>query len=110
LPSHESTCCLTSQFFGQWRQRPLTSACNISGDPIKGYLSQTKVSMTEHQTSRSFLKVWPWASGALMDTPAGGNPLLRTSQKQTSMCHVSCLFLFLSSWGTFLSQYQTNSS
>jgi hypothetical protein len=82
LSSHDSICCLMSQFFGLWRQELLTLVHNISGNHTKGQLCWTKVSMTEHQTSRSLPKVWPWASGSLLDTPAGGNPLLRISQSR----------------------------
>jgi hypothetical protein len=54
---------------------------------MKGYIFWTKVGMTEHQTSRSLPRVWLWASCVLLDSPSGGNSLLRTIQKQTSLCH-----------------------
>jgi hypothetical protein len=105
LSSHDSICCLMSQFFGLWRQELLTLVHNISGNHTKGQLCWTKVSMTEHQTSRSLPKVWPWASGSLLDTPAGGNPLLRISQKQTSLCWSPWLSLCSCLPGTGLSHH-----
>jgi hypothetical protein len=34
-----------------------------------------------------------WVSDTLLDAPAGGNPMLSTSQKQTSLCCSPCLSL-----------------
>jgi hypothetical protein len=92
-------CCLTSQSAASRANSLAHSGKNSQHRPasflvtMKGHFSWTKVSMTEHQTSRSLPKVRLWASGTLLYTPAGENPLLRTSQKQMSLCHSPCLFL-----------------
>jgi hypothetical protein len=77
---------------------------------MKGHLFWTKVSMTEHQTSRSLPKVWPWASSTLLDTPAGETPCWGLAKSRLPCAAPPSLFLFQSSWGNFPSQYRTNSS
>jgi hypothetical protein len=43
-----------------------------------------------------------------VDTPSGGNPLLRTSKKQTSLCHSPCLSVpvFLKNFPIVISDQQ----
>jgi hypothetical protein len=92
LLSPKSILCLRSQLFGHEgknsQHQPTTFLVTT-----KGYLSWTKVSMTERQTSSVCLRCDCEPLGALLDTPAGGNPLLRTSRKQTSPWRSPCLSL-----------------
>jgi hypothetical protein len=82
-----------SQSSGLWRQEPSIPAHNISHQHII-FLATAQRDISpgpglvwlEHHTSNSLPKMQLWALGILLDTPAGGNPLLRTSQKQTSLC------------------------
>jgi hypothetical protein len=88
--SHESILCLRSQFFGLWRPELSIPAHNISGDhegtPL---LDQGQYDWVPNQ--QCLPKVWLWASGTLLDTLAGGNPLLRTSSATSPVSLCFCL-------------------